>query len=418
MRLTLINQFYTPDISPTAHLCASLAEHRAAMGDHVTVVTGRGGYIAPVGSSADLDSGVNVIRLWTTQLRSQSLLRRLLDWLTFYVSALCQTVRLPPQDVIVCLTTPPYIALAGVLHKLLNPQTKLVLWNMDCYPEALERTGMIRPGGWVSRIMRAINRGLFRRVDHLVCLDPAMRDLLQQYATIDHPLACSVIPNWESADLFPARTAAMKWDHPVVESLGGKFVVLYLGNAGYGHEFATTIDAAAALRDDPVVFLFVGGGARRPWIIQQAERRGLTNIVLLDYVPKDTTPAVMGVANCALTTLENYAAGVMSPSKLHSNLAMGLPVLYIGPGKTNVDEAVARFGCGVSVRPGDTAAVVGFVRELLHDPARESLLRERARTAFETTYSDARALPQFDEAFQELLNSPLTRDSAINQTRP
>ena len=39
MRLTLLNQFYTPDISPTAHLCASLAEHRAAKGDDVTVVT-------------------------------------------------------------------------------------------------------------------------------------------------------------------------------------------------------------------------------------------------------------------------------------------------------------------------------------------------------------------------------------------
>ena len=32
MRLTLVNQFYAPDISPTAQLAASLAEHRAAQG--------------------------------------------------------------------------------------------------------------------------------------------------------------------------------------------------------------------------------------------------------------------------------------------------------------------------------------------------------------------------------------------------
>ena len=43
MRLTILNQFYRPDISPTAHLSASLADHRAKAGDVVTVVTSRGG---------------------------------------------------------------------------------------------------------------------------------------------------------------------------------------------------------------------------------------------------------------------------------------------------------------------------------------------------------------------------------------
>ena len=45
MRLTLLNQFYAPDISPTAQLAASLAEHRVTLGDEVTVVTGRAGYL-------------------------------------------------------------------------------------------------------------------------------------------------------------------------------------------------------------------------------------------------------------------------------------------------------------------------------------------------------------------------------------
>src|SRR6185436_1265307 len=45
LRLTVLNQFYVPDISPTAHLAASLAEHRARAGDRVTVVTSQGGYV-------------------------------------------------------------------------------------------------------------------------------------------------------------------------------------------------------------------------------------------------------------------------------------------------------------------------------------------------------------------------------------
>src|SRR3546814_9628000 len=56
MRLTLVNQYYAPDISPTAQMAASLAEHRADRGDQVTVITGRAGYlegISPAGGSEE-----------------------------------------------------------------------------------------------------------------------------------------------------------------------------------------------------------------------------------------------------------------------------------------------------------------------------------------------------------------------------
>jgi colanic acid biosynthesis glycosyl transferase WcaI len=398
MRLTLINQFYTPDISPTAHLCASVAEHRAAMGDRVTVIAGRGGYIAPV--AAAQGRAVHVIRLWTSQLGSGSFLRRLFDWVTFHVTAMFQAMILQEQDVIICMTTPPYIALAGVMQKIIHPGTKLVLWNMDCYPEAVERTGIIRPGGMLSRIMRAMNRAIFRRLDHLVCLDAAMKDLLlSQYSPRDETLACSVIPNWETAACSSPVQNVPVWNSPIVEMLRGRYVILYLGNAGYGHEFKTMLDAADELRSEPVIFLFVGGGALRPWIAEQAKARGLENIILCDYVPKEKTPEVLGVADCALITLESEMAGVMSPSKLHSNLAAGLPILYIGPKGSNVDEAIDRFGCGVSVRPGDANRVAQFVRERMKDPKGNLTLRRLARQAFDEAYCDRVTLPQFDEMF-------------------
>lgn len=406
MRVALINQFYPPDVSPTAHLCASLAEHRAAMGDHVTVITSQSGYMRKF-AHEPASVGVDVRRLWSTSLGSGSRRRRLFDWATFYFSALFAAVRLPAQDVIISLTTPPYIALAAMLHRFFHRRTRIIiLWNMDCYPEAIERTGMVERGGFVSRIMRALNRAIFLRVDRLICLDRAMEALLQQYKPKDRDLPTTIIPNWERAALFEnLNPPSMQWDAKTAAALRDRFVVLYLGNAGYGHEFATTIEAAALLRNEPVVFLFVGGGAMLRWIPQWTRQRGLSNILLRDYIPKEQTPSVMRDAGCALITLEEQMAGVMSPSKLHANLAMGLPILYVGPRETNVDDAITRFGCGISLRPGQAQEMADFIRQLMTDAQRRAELSRLSKAAFEQAYSDRQALPKFDEVLAKVCKS-------------
>jgi glycosyltransferase involved in cell wall biosynthesis len=406
VRIAIINQFYTPDISPTAHLSASLAEGLAADGHEVTVVTSRGGYVEA--SRVEKAAGENprVLRVWTPRLGKKSIIKRCIDYGSFYLSAAWRMVRLPRQDVVISLTTPPYIAWTGVFHRWLHARTKLVLWNMDCYPDAAERAGVIKKGGVLSKLMRAMNRALFRRLDHLVCLDTAMVDLLVgQYGPKKHALPTTIIPNWERASFFPAPVGAdtpAPWSEAGPLGLDDKFVVLYLGNTGVGHPFETVVEAAKRLKERGVVFLFVGGGKRWKWLEDARAREGLDNLILHGYVQKELTGSVMMSADCALITLGEEMAGVMSPSKLHSNLAMGLPVVYVGPRTSNVDEAIERFGCGVSVRQGDVEGVVRFIETAMADRARLEALQARARGAFEAAYCDVQTLPQFERILDGL----------------
>ena len=93
-----------------------------------------------------------------------------------------------------------------------------------------------------------------------------------------------------------------------------------------------------------------------------------------------------------------------SPSKLHSNLAFGLPILYIGPAGSNVGEAISRFGCGASIRVGDSNAIVSFIRKLCADNGFRSDLSRRARQAFEQAYCDQQTLPMFDQVVERTMN--------------
>lgn len=393
MRLTLVNQFYAPDISPTAQLAASLAEHRARAGDEVTVVTGRGGYLEGLARSGQTaaPAGVRVRRVWTPDVGKSTRLRRVTGYATFFLGSLARLLAAPRQDVVVAMTTPPFVLVTAVAHKLLRRDVRVVLWSMDCYPDAAERFGEISPDSRASRALRRLNRVLLRRVDDVVALDGAMVELLRQYVTPGREPRFHVIPNWERASLFPPPAeGAPVW--PGYERLGiaDRPVVVYLGNTGIGHRFDTVLDAADRLGDD-VAFLFIGGGARWQELQDEVARRRLRNVHFHDYVPKEDTPAVMAGAAGALITLDDRSLGVMSPSKLHSNLAAGLPVVYVGPTGSNVDEAIDATGCGWSLRHGDVDGLVEAVRAL---PAPE--VRARARRAFEERYCDEATLPRFD----------------------
>jgi glycosyltransferase involved in cell wall biosynthesis len=409
MRIAIVNQFYPPDAAPTGALAASLAEHRARGGDEVTVVTSHGGYATVShGPPPDPTDRLKIHRTWTPRLGKRSGLCRCLDYLAFFVAAAWRLLWMPRQDVIVAMTTPPFLICAALMHKLLHPHTRLVLWNMDCYPEVAERDGVIRAGGWISRALRALNRVVLGAVDRVICLDPAMAALMEKhYGTTGRPLPVSVIPNWEPWDVDSRDGSSVPLDREVARQLEGKFVVLYAGNRGRGHHFATVLEAAEALRGEPVCFCFVGGGSQTAAIRQAVADRNLPNVILMDYVPTAQLRALLRAAHCALITLREEMLGVMSPSKLHVSLAFGLPVLYVGPAGSNVDLAIKRFGCGASFRPGDVEAVLGFLRHAVAHPDRLASLRVRARRAFEGAYCDACTLPQFDAVLTQQADAPL-----------
>ncbi|QGG95827.1 glycosyltransferase family 4 protein [Actinomarinicola tropica] len=405
MRVTIVNQFFPPDLSPTAHLAASLARHRASRGDEVTVVTSTGGYVAdpaagtPHRSGSTVEDGLRIIRLPTPGGGKSSLVTRLAGYAALTVGAWVRTATLPRQDVVVCMTTPPYIVLAGLLHKALHRRTRVVLWSMDVYPDTAERFDKLDPSGPLSRALRAVNRWLYPRLDHLVVLDSAMADVLvSQYAAEDPP-PTTVVPNWEPAELFPAGAVVEPWAGYDDAQLAGRFVVAYLGNTGTGHRFDAVVEAAGRLDGSEVAFLFVGGGVR--WGELDSARHALARsaaapIVLHGYVDKAETPGILAGAGAALITLDDRARGLMSPSKLHSSLAAGVPILYVGPEGTNVDDAIRRHGCGVSIRNGDVDGLVAAIERLRTDDDHRAELSAAARRAFEADHSDASALPRFD----------------------
>jgi hypothetical protein len=61
----------------------------------------------------------------------------------------------------------------------------------------------------------------------------------------------------------------------------------------------------------------------------------------------------------------------------------GAAVVYVGPEKSNVDEAIKRYGCGVSLKTWAERGAGGYIRRLMFDPRASEEARNAARRAFE-----------------------------------
>src|SRR5205823_7093821 len=135
----------------------------------------------------------------------------------------------------------------------------------------------VRALSWLSGFV-------YRQADRVVVLGPYMGDrvMLKQ---VD-PDRIAMIPVWSRREeIYPVPRGANSLRKAL--GLGDAFVAMYSGNLGLAHSFEEVLAAARRLRDRrDILFLFVGGGPRLDEVKAVQDREGLTNVRLLDYVPR------------------------------------------------------------------------------------------------------------------------------------
>jgi len=150
VQLIFLNRFFYPDQSATSQMLTDLAFGLARRGWQVVVITSRQRYDAPLEPLLARESvaGVRIVRIWTSSFGRANLFGRLLDYLTFYLSASVNLWRLSRRhDVVIAKTDPPMLMIiAAPICRLRGAQ--LVNWLQDIFPETAQSLGV---GGALAR---------------------------------------------------------------------------------------------------------------------------------------------------------------------------------------------------------------------------------------------------------------------------
>jgi glycosyltransferase involved in cell wall biosynthesis len=211
-----------------------------------------------------------------------------------------------------------------------------------------------------------------------------------------------VIHNWsDGEEIRPIDRSA----NILVEQWGleGKFVVGYSGNMGRAHEFTTLLEAAERLSANPdIVFLLIGDGAQRASIVRFAEQRGLKNIVLKPYQPRELLKLSLGVPHVHVVSLLPSLEGLIVPSKFYGIAAAGRPTIYIGDPDGEIPCILRESDCGHTISIGDSRGLADVILDMMQDPALVARMGMQARSVFDRHFNKNHALLAWEQVLRQM----------------
>jgi glycosyltransferase involved in cell wall biosynthesis len=339
-----------------------LARSFARAGWQVTVIT-----TGPKAMS-ERDGAVRVIRVKGSEKPGGAL-----SYGCIFMKLLWAALRLPKTDVVVTLTDPPFLAIAGRVTSRFK-KNRHIHWCQDLYPDVFPALGYKYPAFLMAFLKKQV-RGAMKRADKVVVIGRCMARHLSRDGF--DPKQISVIPNWPDMELVsppgeeglaPLRVSAIEGYRAYEEQRkhGPKFRVLYAGNIGRAHPVETILAAAEILNEShpDIEFVFVGDGPRHNFINQERSRRNLENIRLLPYQPASRLKDLMESGDVHLISMHEAAAGMIVPVKLYSALSVHRPCILVGPSACETAKVIEDFKAGSVVPQGEVKRLAEDIRQL------------------------------------------------------
>jgi EAL domain-containing protein (putative c-di-GMP-specific phosphodiesterase class I)/glycosyltransferase involved in cell wall biosynthesis len=367
INLSIITQFYPPDFAATGQFVEELATYLAEQSMDVQVFTGQPGYAFETAIAPDCEQmgKVWVRRSRLLRLGSRKLLGRTVSSLAFCWHAALHLLKPEHRgDVILFVSEPPYLQTLGYLIKFFF-HTPYVCLVYDLYPDVTVALHLFPEHHWIVRLWNWVNRAVWSQAEAIIvpCQTMKARIVAKVPELADK---ITVIHNWADPTWiqpFTKQENAFAQTHDLVEP----FTVLYSGNMGRCHDMDTVINAAWELRQDPVQFVFIGGGPKREECLQRVEALGLTNCKFLPYQDKQLLPQSLTACDLSIVSVDVGMEGLVAPSKFYSALCSGRPVAIICEKHSYLRPLVSDANCGAAFHNGDSQGLAGFIRYLAKD---------------------------------------------------
>ena len=209
------------------------------------------------------------------------------------------------------------------------------------------------------------------------------------------------IPHWADESLYAPR--APDEQLALEYGLSGRFNVMFAGYLGLAQALDVVLEAARALGDLPAVqFVIVGDGVDAARLRQDAQVRGLKNVLFVGHQPAAMMPKLFAHAAALLVHLRSHPLfRITIPSKMMAYMACGRPILMAVEG--DAAELISEAGGGIACPSEDPGRLADAVRRLFGmSPSEREAMGAAGREWFVKHYSRAVLLDRYETLLRKI----------------
>lgn len=409
MRILLVYQYFRPEVGAGIERVFYLAKHLVSAGHKVQVISGVPNY--PTGRIYPgyrlrfyhremYDKKFDVTRAFVYPTKYTSLWKRLVNYLSFTVSSLAIGLFRSDFDVIIASSPPLSSGFVGLLLSFIK-RKPLIFEVQDVWPGAAVELGVLK-NKIAIKVARETEKAIYKKSKFIVAPTVETTQILLkdnkkfigkgQLITVSNSVD---LDYFDEQEIDPTIVKRYKSDH--------KFTVLYTGTLGLQQGVSILVDCARKLRNNrKIVFLVVGEGVDRDFVMDAKRKYKLNNLVLLGSVPYKKIPSYISVCDIGLALLKNnrYQDAAIA-TKVFDYFAGKKPALVSGG--EMMRQILTNNNAGFWVPPEDPLSLARKIEEISKLSINKLIqMGDNGRNLVETVFNKKTQVKGWDKILKDL----------------
>ena len=241
--------------------------------------------------------GIKVIRVWTYIAENKGFFKRTLDYISFSISSFITGIFVQ-ADIIIATSPQFFTALSGRTLSFWK-RTPWVMEVRDLWPESIKTVGVMKDNLFIKYFEWQEKR-CYKSATKIIVVTKAFKKEIIKKGTAQSKI--EVITNGANLSFY----------EPVEKNKGllkklnldGKKVLGYIGTHGMAHKLDFILNCAKKMEHLNIHFLFIGSGSEKENLLQKSQVENITNVTMLDSVPKDELIEYLSLLDIAIINLK------------------------------------------------------------------------------------------------------------------
>lgn len=352
MRILFLTDNFPPEVNAPASRTYDHAKEWIKFGHQVTVITcapnfpkGKvyDGYKNKLYQTENMD-GIKVIRVWSYIAANKGFLKRTLDFISFSISSFFAGL-FQKADIIIATSPQFFTALSGRTLSFFK-RTPWIMEVRDLWPESIKTVGAMKDNAFI-RYFEWEEKKCYKSAKKIIVVTDSFKKTLIQRGIPSSKIY--VIKNGANRELFKP----IPKDESLIKELGleGKKIIGYIGTHGMAHKLDFILQCAKhMIGKNNYHFLFIGSGAEKENLIKMKETENISNVSLLDSVPKNEVNRYISILDVSLINLKKSDLfKTVIPSKIFENAGMEIPIIMGVEGEAQ--SIIEQYGAGICFEP-------------------------------------------------------------------